>query len=187
MRNLSDLRFDSAIAYVYGPSVRDFVDQHGYIIRTAGSSANILHNVNNCKCSDTFSQFTDPAVGHVRTQDPAVLPTPLRGLVEKGLNFRPRIESSPKEALKAATDWARIVCVKLIPKRGAYTALLESTVNMFYYRLRKNTSRRQWELTRSGYDAELLMTQGRNAAGYLACVSTDKAANTASFECINWY
>jgi hypothetical protein len=187
MNRTSTLRAESVTAYSYGPSVGDFVDQHGFIIRSADSPATVLDNVNHCTCHLDFGPYIDPAVGHVRTQDPAILPTPLRGLVAKGLNFRPRIKSSPKEALKAALDWASQVCNKLIPRRGAYIQRTKAILHMFYSRLRKHTSARQWERATSGYDARLLKTQGRLASSKLACTSTDKAANTASFECLHWY
>jgi hypothetical protein len=187
LNRLSALRADAVTAFSYGPSVRDFIDHHGDIIRTAGSIANIVDNVNNCTCHSEFAAFVDPAVGHVRTQDPALLPSPLREMVAKGLNFRPRIKSTPKEALDSALNWAKQVCNKLIPKRGAYVNRTANIVHMFYYRLRKHTSARQWSKANSGYDAALLKAQGRKAASRLACTSTDKAANTASFECLHWY
>jgi hypothetical protein len=116
-----------------------------------------------------------------------VLPTPLRGLVAMGLNYRPKIKSTMPIALDSAHDWASQVCWKLIPRRGAHAALTADILWMFYSRLRRNTSARQRQSVTSGFDASVLTAQGLEAAGKLACVSTDKAANTASFECIHWY
>jgi hypothetical protein len=181
------MKEDSSTSNFYGKSVRDFIDQHGTIVRSADSTAVILNNVHNCTCSLKYPNFTDHAVGHVRTQDPAVLPQPLRGLVARGLNYRPRLKSNAIEALDAARNWARQVCSKLIAKKGAWKTLNERVLHMFYCRLRKHTTYRQWTSLASGYSAELLTTQGLVASRKLACTSTDKAANTASFECVHWY
>ena len=187
MSGLNTLREESATAYTYGPSVRDFIDQHGHTIRTAGSISDILEKAISCSCCDKFSQFADTGVGHVRTQDPAILPTPLRELVAKGLNFRPRLKSTHREALSSAVEWARQVLVKLLHHNGSQRSLHNRLLHAFYSRLRNHTSPRKWEGLASGYDAELLKTQGLDASRHLACTSTDKAANTATFECIHWY
>jgi hypothetical protein len=187
MHRVTALRADSVTTHSYGPSVRDFIDHHGYIIRTAGDPANILSKVASCKCSEKFSKFVDPAVGHVRTQDTAVLPSPLRGLVAMGLNFRPRLKTTMAVALDSAYCWAGQVCWVLVPRRGAHATLTENILWKFYSKLRRNTSARQRQSVNSGLDENVLKAQGLEAASVLACISTDKAANTATFECVHWY
>jgi hypothetical protein len=181
------MRDETTTSFSYGPTIRQWIDQHGRIIRSAGSAAEVLYGASNCNCSKMFSSFVDPTVGHVRTQNPAILPKPMRDLVAMGLNYRPRIKSTPIEALNAAAAWVKQVCLRLTRKQGAYHTLIDEICTALKSALRVHTRPKRWESLSSGYDANMLKAQGQIASRHLACTSTDKAANTASFECLHWY
>jgi hypothetical protein len=172
---------DAVIYHTYGPTIRSIIDQHGRIIRTAGSAEQVMRDLEACQCRTLYPEFVDPEVGHVRTQDYKILGPVLGSLVAKGLNFRPALRTRTEVLLNRCLEFARRVLTRARvlgkPKilRRLETLILRSQV-MQTGEIHK-TRPFLWELERAA----------SGLCQSLACTSTDKAANTCTIECANWY
>jgi hypothetical protein len=91
LESLQNIREEAAIVFSYGPSLRDLLDRHGFVVRTAGEPADIVSAATHCTCASLFPQFVDERIGHVRTMDCKILPRPYCTLLARGLNYRPRL------------------------------------------------------------------------------------------------
>ena len=97
---------DSTFVFSYGPEVREFIDNHGTAIRTAGTPRDIFHRLRLCRCKLLFPDYIDPHTGHVRTQNPSILGDLLGPWVANGLNFRPELQQSKRLYIQRANVWA---------------------------------------------------------------------------------
>ena len=172
------IRENSATARCYGPSIRDLVDHHGHLIRTAGSASKIEEAANACNCSTKYPKYTDLSVGHVRTSDCSILPTPLGNMAKLGLNFRPYLFRGKQQLAQDCKDWAALVIkkIKLKAVRDNQSLILNAFAAACY-RLSSH---------RKGLMLSKLAKSFKPFKYEIAVFSTDKVQHTPSFECVNW-
>ena len=173
---LLGIREESVTTLTYGPSVRDFIDNHGQAIRTAGSPEEINLAITQCSCSTKFPDYIDPKIGHVRTMDVGILKFPFCELAASGLNYRPAIKSSSAQQVKYVADWLRQVVGYLSPHGNLATAMVEDALS------KMGSIKACTGLSSSCLDAGATSIKLR-----LVTTSTDKAPNTPSIECLHWY
>ena len=169
---------NSSTSFIYGPSIGSIVDRHGPAIRSAGNAKEILSRCIGCKCMVKYPKFIDQKVGHVRTMDTSILGKLIAEHLNKGLNFRPSFSKSKMEVRNSVCMWAESIIRKLRHKAirlnmAAINSDFRKAIMPLIY----------WVDGADYYHLE------REAAKFndLVICSTDKIAQTASIECINWY
>ena len=172
---------DSVIYHTYGPTIRSIIDHHGHTIRTAGSKESVMEALEQCQCRILFPQFVDPEVGHVRTQESKILGPVLGPLVAKGMNFRPALRTNTTVLLNRVLEFARRVLTRArVCDKPRILRRLETHIKMSQIMQSGEIHRAfpyLWQLEKAAV----------GLCNALTCTSTDKAANTCTIECSNWY
>jgi len=178
LTKLNSIREDCCITQSFGPSMRDILDQHGPIIRSAGSPKEMNMNSKKCNCGSLFPEFLDNGIGHVRTMDTTILPPNLAFMINKGLNFRPWFFKSRSQSQTSACAWAAEVIRRLKHKaiRDNSDSILTEFKQATWPRIRDIDG-----LNYSSVESDSWVCK------HLVICSTDKIAHTASIECIHWY
>jgi hypothetical protein len=179
---LSNIREDSALVYSYGPTVKEFIDNHGIAIRNANTPNDIYDGLRDCRCAILFPDFLDPQTGHVRTQNPAILGPLIGPWVGKGLNFRPALQQSVRNYIERAHSWALRV-LNSRPLGGARKHAL-SIASEFKKILQEERRRLK---PKPGLTVEQIEREAGRLKQHLVTFSVDKAANNCCIECIHWY
>jgi hypothetical protein len=176
---VADFLHTATTAYSYGHSVRDILDRHGSAIRNAGTPLQIEEAAAHCDCCTRFPGFIDTAVNHVRTLSPLILPVPFREMAVFGLNYRPRIGKSASLLADELELWARSV----LAKARLDPDLIEPTISCFRRRVFESSE----FLPVRGLNEYRLCQSAGKLCKHLVITGVDKASNTASYECINFY
>ena len=190
---ISDVSFTS---WIYGPTMRDILDNHGNAIRDTSDNAN-LNNPHKgelgeqlCQCCTLFPDLIDPTVSHVRTNNTEILSLALDPLAKKGLIFRPTLQISVRELQSHVLDWVNLVMSAL--EKDLYVAscdpwftyedityIVDKTSEQLY-RSKSMTSVRS-------LSSAILKSLTSPFQAVMVIVSTDKLANTSVFECKTFY
>jgi hypothetical protein len=178
---LWEIQENASISFTYGPSMRDLLDNHGYIIRTAGAPADIHAALMQCRCARTFPRYVDEAIGHVRTNDTNII-RDFRHELKHGLNHRPRVTMSLDENVTAAAIWAESAI------RAFRSTIIRGHAERILRRFKSLTRQEYYRAQRANAPfAHKLYSQAEKYKHTLAVFSTDKVANTPSIECIHHY
>jgi hypothetical protein len=178
-QKLADRLLAATTTFSYGPSIGSILDKHGTVIRSAGTPTQIELNAEQCQCRKLFPEFIDPTVNHVRTVSLEILPAPFRDMAAFGLNYRPPVRKTKDLLLSELVTWADSVLKKV----RCNPEIWDSIISRFKNRV---TTSKQFRETR-GLNLEHLTRAAKKLSLSLVISGIDKAANTASIECIHFY
>ena len=161
--------------------MRDLLDRHGHVVRSAGYPADIVHAASHCSCASLFPQYVDHRIGHVRTMDCRTLPIPYCTLLARGLNYRPKLVTDGIETLRACIHRADTVLQKVRGFRGR-TVQVDKVRESF-----KNAIKRLIRTVNRGSVLQQLTRAAAPVLRHLVVFSTDKTPNNPQIECIHNY
>ena len=176
---------DSATTYSYGPDMRSLVDNHGAVIRSAGTADQIREAYESCSCGANYKKFFDREAQHVRTMDPRICGSLLAAGLARGLNFRPPIRLTFNDLLRRVEAWSRSVLEAALD--GIYTSFIPRILEKCIHLLVTYKVIPHHGLNAGSPSLAALQQAAATVTQHIVCISTDKAANTCSFECISHY
>jgi hypothetical protein len=173
---LEEIRESSGTSFTYGPTIGEIIDNHGQIIRSAGTPNDIKVNLAYCDCRRKYPQYVDHTVDHVRTMDLSILPGQIARMAGKGLNYRPKFSANRHEIRDNLLRWCTSV-LKLL----RHKVIIQNMARILQDFLSLLTIH---DLSGMNYNA--VRASARICSDLVVC-STDKVAQTATVECVHWY